>query len=101
MPREDVVFIAFPRYSVQYEVHISMLPSARGRAGVKAAKKSVAYMWRATKARKLVGYIPTYNKAAVKFGHLVGFTTEGILTKSFKKDGKMHDMVILGLNREE
>jgi len=99
MPREDIVFIGFPRYSVQYEVHISMLPSARGRPGVKAAKKAIEYMWKRSTALKLVGFVPEYNKAAIKFGHLVGFKTEGTLSKSFRKYGKMHDMIILGINK--
>jgi len=101
MPREDIVFIGFPRYRVQYEVHISMLPSARGRTGIRAGRKAIEYMWQNTSARKLVGFIPAYNKAAIKFAELTGFKKEGILSKSFKKDGKMHDMVIFGINKGE
>ena len=99
LPKPGIVLIAFPRYKVQYEIHVSMMKEHRGKAGVKAAKEGIEYMWQNTSARKLVGFIPAYNTAAVKFARMMGFKKEGVLTKSYRKDGKMHDMIIVGIQK--
>lgn len=92
------VFLGRPISSIQYEVHIVLLPEAKG-LSAQAARHAVKWMFDNTPCERLIGCIPVYNKLAIRVAHDSGFTDFGINEKSFMKNGKLWDQVFLGISR--
>lgn len=62
-------------------------------------KNIIDWIWNNTDCKKLIGRIPEYNKLALKFTQKMSFKKEGVLSKSFQKDGELHDLHVYGLNK--
>jgi RimJ/RimL family protein N-acetyltransferase len=94
------LFIA--RSSVLWEVHTALLPCAWGAQGLSAAKEMAKWIFtEIPQMHRLITEVPAYNRLAVKFAERAGMTQYGVNPKSFQKLGKLHDLVLLGLSREE
>lgn len=93
----DVGVIAF-RYlnAVLYECHVAMLPGARSD---NFAREAVRWMWSHTPAEKLVANVPSANRAAIAYARRAGFAQEGRITKAFLRNGKLHDLIVLGRSK--
>ncbi|MCK5602019.1 DUF2824 family protein [Candidatus Pacearchaeota archaeon] len=50
---------------------------------------------------KLVAFIPEYFKNVISYANKSGWKTEGKITKSFLRDGKLYDTVHVGITKEE
>jgi len=102
-PNEYCVFIGLPTSnSIVYEVHVAVVKEGRGRDAVKAARKAAIQFFNDNPTiQKLIGFTPVNLRQAIAFSRMVGFKKEGILTKSFLKDGELHDQYISGLSKEE
>jgi RimJ/RimL family protein N-acetyltransferase len=53
-----------------------------------------------TDCQKIISYVPEYNSKAYALAKRK-MTLEGKLTKAFLKDGKLHDLFVFGLRKEE
>lgn len=84
--------------AIAVEVHVAMLPGARGARAVEAARAALAWLKAHTPARKVLGYTPAPYRHAHRFMRAVGFAREGLLTRAFLKHGQRHDLVLYGLS---
>ena len=89
-----------PLNSVSCTVHIATLPRMWG-AGHGFVRDAIAWGFKNTLYQKIVAIIPEYNNFAIKLVSDLSFKKEGVLTKSFLKNWKMHDQFIYGLNKGE
>jgi len=97
---EILGFCAFyPENGVCWQAHICFLPCAYGEKTRSAFAQMLKWMWAKTRARRIWGAIPTYNTLAIKFAKEAGFGVCGRNFDSWQKDGKLYDMILLGISR--
>lgn len=89
-----------PKSSIVYNAHFQVIPEYRKSHAIDFAKECIRWLWDNTKAKKIVAEIPEFHQNVIHFGHKVGFVVEGINSKSFLKDGKLHNQIYLGLEYE-
>ena len=98
---EDLGLVIFhPENAVCWESHICMLPIAYGEKTKLAVLGSLRWMWDNTKCQRIIGRIPVFNTLAIACAINTGFTKFGLNPASFMKDGKLHDMVLVGVSKE-
>jgi RimJ/RimL family protein N-acetyltransferase len=91
-------FCAFhPVNGVTFAAHLCFL--SRGPANQDAFRLMLAWMWRSTRATRIVGSIPDYNRSAIKFCERAGCQIFGINPQSWMKDGRLRDLILLGISR--
>ena len=100
-PVDGVVFLLTVKTMTITEIHMMVLPHKRGKVAVKAAHDAMKWYFEGSTCEKLVGMVPVYNKAALKFADWVGFEIEGTCKNSYRKDGKLHDQIIFGIEKEK
>lgn len=93
------VFMIVPMTSRCCEVHTSILPAYRGRA-VEAAREAIKWIFANTPFEKIVSRVPAFNRLALRLSLKAGMRIEGINTRSFLKDGKLHDQYLVGVEKE-
>ena len=100
--KEKQGFISFfPVNSIVYDTHISVIDNYRGKQTIKDTIESIKWMFDNTKCRKLIGFIPEFNKKAIAFAKNVGYSEEGISKRSFIKNRKLFNRIILSLEKGE
>ena len=98
---EDLgLFLFYPMNLVTFELHVSFLPCHRGGIVREAALLAKEYMFTETPCRKVVAYVPAYNRSARVMAHMCGMKQEGINRKSFLKDGDLTDQYAMGFCKE-
>lgn len=90
-----------PQNAVCWEVHTCLLPHAWGDTAAIAAKELASWIWENTDCRRIVTTVPAYNRLAYRFARKAGMTEYGRNPKSFLKNGKLYDQLLLGLSRLE
>jgi hypothetical protein len=113
-PRSDLIYIIgyvnnFPSAvwilrlitQIHFELHTCILPTVSGKDAVKLGLELGNFVFNFTPCLKTSTYIPVYNRKAFVFANRIGFKREGISRKSFMKNDKLHDMVLLGITKEE
>lgn len=100
-PEEGIIFMLSIRTMTVTEVHMMVLPHKRGRVAVKAAQEAMRWYFNGSTCEKIVGMVPVYNKAALKYAEWVGFEVEGRCKNSYRKDGQLHDQIIFGIEKEK
>jgi hypothetical protein len=102
MPVEGAVLIATPFVYSIFTVHQAAIPELRGAAVVQAGRDAVRWMFvNVAGCRKLVGLTPSCNVPAIAAARRVGFLVEGCIKGAVLRDEKLHDLVVLGISREE
>ena len=101
-PSEHVLLMAVPITLTMYEIHTMIEPEGRGIQAVYDVRKAAKWFFEngGNDGQKVYTLIPELNKAARIFAKKVGMIKQGVLTKSFLKNGKLHDQLILGLEKE-
>ena len=94
------VLMGDQRNLVTYEVHVALLPGARGQA-VDICIGAMRWMFSNTKAQRLNASIPEYNKLALRLASKVGMELMGINKKSFLKNGKLFNQYLYGISKGE
>lgn len=97
---ERVVVQISPLNGISCDVHVAALPEIWGSVD-KFVKEAINWGFQNTRYMKAVAMIPSYNKRVLGLAERVGFLREGVLTKSFLKNWKLHDQIILGLCKED
>ena len=93
-------FCAFwPQNAVCFDAHLCFRPCAYGKRASFAFRIMLNWMWINTKAQRIVGSIPVYNRLAIAFCKRAGGTVYGVNPKSWVRDGKLHDQVLIGMSR--
>jgi len=80
--------------------HIATLPVMRGKAKM-FVKDALDWGFQNTLYTKVIALIPEFNRLAIKLCDDCGFSREGISTKSFLKNWKMHDQILFGITKTE
>lgn len=84
-----------PMSSVAWGMHAAFLPGAPEiEASVRSA---IRWMFDNTPAQKLVAMPPAFNWHAAALARKVGFKDEGRITQAVRWRGRLHDMLILGI----
>jgi RimJ/RimL family protein N-acetyltransferase len=87
--------------TVMAEVHTCILPEFRGQQAAVAAQRLIGWAFTNTRCKKITTLVPAFNRGALRYARLAGFQREGLITKSFLKNGVLHDQVLLGLTYKE
>lgn len=93
------IWLFVERNSVCLEAHTMLLPCAYGERGAAAAKACERWIWEHTPCQRIITEVPSYNLLAYRFAIEAGFKAFGRNLKAWKKDGKLHDLIMLGLSR--
>ena len=100
-PAEDTIFMFLPLNSFTFDVHTAVVKGPARVSAAKEAIRAVEWMCDNTRVEKFITQVPVFNKPAVFFARYIGMKKEGRLTKMFKKDGKMHDVLLFGATRQD
>lgn len=92
------MFMLHMQNGATIEVHTCLLPNARGKAK-KLAKELIEWVWSNTNAQRLVTCVPEYNRLAMKLALDSGMKEYGLNPCGFIKNGKFHDVHLLGITR--
>jgi len=84
-----------PMNSTSCYVHIATTPKMWG-AGHEFVKEAISWGFKNTQYLKIVALVPAFNECTLKLVREVGFKEEGVCTKSFLKNWKLHDQIIFG-----
>ena len=77
-------------------------PDSRGRgAGSFAEYAVLQHVFNELKFNKLCGEVFGFNRSVIKMHKRFGFAEEGVLRKHIYKQGQWHDVVCVGILREE
>jgi hypothetical protein len=98
-PAPGVLFMLSPRTLTMFELHTMIKQEARGKSALQAARRAAEWVFKNTTCEKLITNVPTFNKPALAFALRFGFKREGLCTKSFRRDGKLYDQHLLGLEK--
>ena len=98
---ENSVIIMVPVNGITYDVHVNFTKKDRGQKAVDACMDGFEFAFNETPAKKLICWIPETCLNVLHFAEKMGMVQEGLITKSFQKDGKLYDQYILGITREE
>lgn len=91
-------FVAFcPVNGVTFDAHLCFL--TRGPVNQQAFQKMLGWMWGATKAQRIIGAVPSYNRLAIRFAEKAGFSVYGVNQKSWMKNKRLYSMICLGISR--
>jgi hypothetical protein len=92
------LFSLFPQNRVCWELHVAMLPCARTRMKWAAARELPGWLAQNTECRRLTAAAPASNWPAVTYGtHGIGMRYVGRHDAAFMKDGKLQDLILLGM----
>lgn len=90
-----------PSNSFCYEVHTAILPWARGRMAITAAKMMTEWIWANTPCVRIWTSVPAFNESAFWFAKQSGMQEFGCNSTSFVKNGLKYDQHLLGVSRPE
>jgi hypothetical protein len=92
------LFICARQTSVCWEAHACLLPAARGKKAIEVYRGFREWLGKNTPCRKVIGYTPETNKAALYVARRAGMEVIGINRRSIMLDGQLRDQFILGGN---
>lgn len=79
-----------------YQIHICMLPRFWGKNIKHAVFAAEHWMAVNTRCKKVIAFIPEFNKPAIALAKRSGYHEEGICNASMQKDGVLINQIILG-----
>jgi len=94
------VFVCVPQNVICYEIHTCLLPEAWGGLAKQAAEHLISWMFERTDCKKLITNVPAYNRLALRFAKAAGLVEFGVNSKSYLKNGLLHDQIMLGIEKE-
>ena len=88
-----------PENRICWKVHTCLLPIAWGERALRAALEFREWIWANTNCERLNTDVPVFNRIALRFAQAAGMEQFGVNPKSFKKGGRLHDQIMLGISR--
>lgn len=85
--------------SITWQFHTALTLELRGPDAKKSVESMFDLMFTSTSAKKLVTFVPTFNRKAAMFAVTCGMSREGLLTSSFLKNNRLYDQVIFSIQR--
>jgi hypothetical protein len=93
------IWAFFSHNSICWEIHTCLLPCAYGERASKAARTLAEWIWTNTNWQRVITNVPESNRLALMFALKAGLTRFAVNPKSYLKDGKLLDQVMLGISR--
>ena len=94
-------FALVPRTKIRYEIHTMLLSSLSPWNKMDAAAQMKLWVFANTPCQRLFTEVATCNSSALGFAKHFGMVESGREPACFMKNGKLHDVIVLGLNRPE
>ena len=85
-----------PMNGITCNVHIAATPKMWGKTQ-EFAETATGWLFKHTRFTKVIAMVPDFNRLAIRLAGKIGMQQEGIITKSFLKNWKAHDLVLFGL----
>jgi len=79
-------------------IHVVATPKAYG---IRGYTEVLPFIFNNTSIRKLVAFIPAFNRLTVKLAKDAGFKQEGLISSAYAKNWRMHDLLVFGLSKGE
>ena len=100
--RDSVVAMLalWPENHICWRAHVCVRPEFYGPKAVDAVKSILRWVWDNTECVRIVAHIPEYNTLAISFSVRCGLTGFGMNPKSHKKNGQLHNLILLGISKE-
>lgn len=92
------IFMFHKHSEILYEVHTLLLPECWGREDIAAS--AARWMFENTPCEKIITWVPAYNRLAYHFALRSGMKEEGLSRKSIRKNGRLMDQYLLGLEKD-
>lgn len=93
------LLILKPMNYISFDVHVALLPEARGKA-VDICNGAMQWVFEhSARSLRLTASIPEYNKLAIRLAYKIGMEFIGINKLSFQKDGKLFDQHLFGISK--
>lgn len=93
------LFFFHPINAITYEVHTCLLPHCWGHAARLIAREMLKWLWANTAIYRLITSVPDYNRKASIFARAAGMKEYGRNPESFMKEGKLRDLILLGISK--
>lgn len=87
------------RNAVTVEVHTCLLPHHGFHRGRVAARQAAEWIWANTDVQRIITSVPETLRIALRFAQAAGMVEFGRNLKSFLKNGRLWDEVLLGISR--
>lgn len=88
-----------PHNTVCWEVHTALLPNAWGERARQAARQMTDWIWAHTPCCRIITNVPETERIALKFALAAGMEEYGRNPRSFLKDGRLLDQILLGISK--
>lgn len=95
------LFMFVPHGVACWEVHTCLLPSAWGDHARAAGFGVIEWIWGNTPCCRIITNVPNCNRLALRFAQAAGLENFGVNEKSYLKNGKLYDQIMLGISRPE
>lgn len=95
------LWVCVRQNGVTVEVHTCLLPCAAGSKGREAANFFREWLWSNTEFKRIETAVPVSNTVAIRFAKRAGMVQYAVRPKSFLKNGKLEDEVLLGVSKPE
>lgn len=93
------LFAVHPHSVVLWEVHTCLLPKAWGACAIDCAKALIDWVFSHTTCERLITSVPSTNRLALRLARKAGMVEWGTNPASFRKGGKLVDLVMLGIGK--
>lgn len=87
--------------SVTCEIHAQVFPEYRAEYSEGTGLAALRWIYENTRYEKVVCWVPEIYTNVRSFAESFGFQLEGTNRKSYRKNGKLLDMWLLGITRNE
>jgi len=87
--------------AVTLEIHAQVVPKHRKQYSGATGKAALQWILDNTDAMKVIAWVPEIYPNVRDFTVSQGFQIEGVNRKSYLKHGKLHDLTLLGITRDE
>ena len=92
------LFMLIPQTFVCWEIHTFMLPKAWGKWTADAGKAALRWMFENTPCQRIISNIPEYDTRTLLYALKV-FSIYGVNPTSYLKNGKLHNQILVGINK--
>lgn len=93
------LLIGEPKGIDVYEVHVALLPNARGRA-IEICTEAIKWFFENEQScNVLTASIPSFNNLSKRLAKMVGMETTGVRYGAFLKDGRAYDLHLFEIRR--
>lgn len=83
------------------QVHPMILTDRRGSESIKAGIESLRWVFENTDCMKVLALVPVIYRNVKLYAMKCGLTNEAKISSIYTKNGKIHDMWVLGITRSE